>query len=546
MPAKKTKKSILLAALAVIVLLVVGWQFYKYRLAHSKIAQAVKEKTKGLYILHYDDLTFDEVAGMLHVKNIDISPDTAVYHQMVREKKPPQVLLRIRVDSLDIARVKTPKALLTKQLEGGKVEVAGAHIHIMIHRFDKNTTVYNPAPDLAKQLLGSLLKIAVDSVQISNASILVSDLDSTAVYFTGNKVSLVLTHLLIDSSARKDSSTILFSRGLTLDCRELVLPSKNKKYMVGVSGLRFTSQDNSLHVAQVNITPRQSETAFAASFPMQKDRYHFQLQDITLHHIDRRALWRKTIQADSLVIGESIFKVYRDISRPPDTTSKVGKYPQQLLMHLPFPLTIGRVVFVHCFIEYKEKNGRSDSAGKLQFYHAGATIRNVTNREEEIRKDRRCIVDFHASLLDKTPVRAHLVLLLKDRKGRFTIDGDIGSIEAASLNPLTEPMGLARMEKGKINHLHFSIRAADSVGVGRITLLYEDLKISMLKKDKEKDRFDKKGLASLFANILIKNSNKADDPRTETAHFRRILNKSFFNLIWKTLFTGIKQSVGMK
>jgi hypothetical protein len=29
-------------------------------------------------------------------------------------------------------------------------------------------------------------------------------------------------------------------------------------------------------------------------------------------------------------------------------------------------------------------------------------------------------------------------------------------------------------------------------------------------------------------------------------HFQRILNKSFFNLIWKTLFTGIKQSVGMK
>ena len=66
----------------------------------------------------------------------------------------------------------------------------------------------------------------------------------------------------------------------------------------------------------------------------------------------------------------------------------------------------------------------------------------------------------------------------------------------------------------------------------------------MLKK--EKGQLDKKSLASFFANLVIKNSNRAEDPRTEEAHFQRILNKSFFNLIWKTLFTGIKQSVGMK
>ncbi|HVU53731.1 MAG TPA: hypothetical protein VHD83_01695 [Puia sp.] len=545
MPAKKRKRLFLLSTLAVIVLLVIGWQFYKYHLAQTKIAQTLAARSKGLYILHYDHLAFDEVAGMLHVKNIDIRPDTTVYQQMVRENKDPHMLLQIQVDALDIARVRTPKALLAKELEGGKVELTGAHIRIMIQHFKKDSTVYNPTPDMAKQLLGRLLKIAVDSVQINDASIVVGSMDSSEVYFHGNKVSLLLTHLLVDSSTQKDSSSILFSRSLTLDCRELVLPSKNKKYTIGVDGLRFTSDDNSLRVAQVKITPRLPETAFATSFPVQKDRYHFLLQDITLIHIDRRALWRKAIRADSLVIGESAFRIYRDISRPPDTTSKVGNYPQQQLMRLPFPLTIGSIVLLHSFIEYKEKNGRSDSAGRLQFHDVRARIRNITNRREDIKKDHHCIVDFHARLLNKTPVQARLVLLLKDPKGRFNIRGDIGSIEARSLNPLTEPMGLARMEKGKIDHLHFAIDGADSTGHGRITLLYEDLKISLLKKNKEQGRLDKKGLASLFANVLIKNSNKADDPRIADVHFQRILNKSFFNLIWKTLFTGIKKSVGM-
>lgn len=546
MSMQKRMRVLLVSILAAIVLLVIAWQFYKYHFAQKKIASAVKEKTNGLYMLYYDHLAFDEVAGMLHVRNIDIRPDTAVYQQLVRENKDPHILLQIQVDALDIARVRTPKALLTKELEGGKIEVTGARIRIMLQHFKKDTSVYNPTPDLAKQLLGRLLKIAIDSVQINDATILVGGLDSSEKYFRGNKVSLLLSHLLIDSSAQKDSTTILFSRELALDCKELALSTSNKKYTIGIDSLRFTSTDNTLHVAQAKFKPHLSETAFAASFPMQKDRYDFLLQDIALRHIDRKALWRKAILADSLIIGESAFKVYRDISRPPDTISKVGKYPQQQLMNVPFPLTINNIVFTHSFIEYKERNGRSDSTGKLRFYDIHAGIRNVTNRQADLQKDRRCIVDFHARLLNKAPVQARLVMKLKDPKGRFNIRGDIGSIDAPDLNPLTEPMGLARMEKGRIDHLHFDIDGADSIGNGRITLQYEDLKVSLLKKDKEHGQLDKKDLASLFANILIKNSSKTGDPKTKEVHFQRILNKSFFNLIWKTLFTGIKQSVGMK
>jgi len=546
MPAQKKKKWVLFSLLAVLVLLVIAWQFYKYHYAQRKIAGAVEEKTKGLYVLHYDHLSFDEVAGMLHVNNIDIRPDTAVYQQMVKEKKEPHMLLQIEADALDILRVKTPKALLSKELEGGKIEVSGARIRIMVEHFKKDSAVYNPTPDLAKQLLARLLKIAIDSVQITDATILVGSLDSSETYFRADNVSLMLSHLLIDSSARKDSNTILYSRDLALDCKKLALPAGNKKYTVGIDSLRFTSADNTLRIAEIKLMPRLSETAFAASFAHQKDRYDFLLKNIALRHIDRTALWQKAIRSDSLVIGSSVFKVYRDISRPPDTTSKVGKFPQQQLMGLPFPLTIDNVIFTESFIEYKEKNSKSDSTGRLQFTNVRATIRNVTDRPAEKKVPHRCTVDFQARLLNKVPVEARLIMPLKDPKGRFTIEGNIGSLDTRTLNPLTEPMGLARMEKGKIDHLHFIIDGTDSTGDGRITLLYEDLKISLLKKNKKAGRLDKKGLASVFANLLIKNSNKGEDPRTAEAHFRRILNKSLFNLIWKTLFTGIKKSVGMK
>jgi hypothetical protein len=546
MPIHKRTRFFLITALATIILAVAGWQFYKYDFVQKKIARTVREKTKGLYILKYDHLVFDEVAGRIHVRNIDVRPDTAIYQQLVREKKDPHLLLQLQFDSLDITGVKTPKALLNKELEGGKVELTGARIRIMVNHFKKDSSVYNPTPDLAKQLLGKLLKIAVDSVQIRDAAVVIGSLDNPEPEFRGDKVSLLLTHLLIDSTAGKDSTTILFSRELSLDCRELHLPTRNKRYTVGVANLSFTSKDNTLRVAQVSLKPHLSEAAFAAALPVQKDRYDFLLKDIALRHIDRKALWRKSLRADSLVIGESAFRIYRDLSRPPDTTSKVGKYPQQQLMRLPFPLSIGRIILTRSFIQYKEKNAKSHNSGSVQFHDVRASIQNLTNRREDARKDNRCIVDFHAKFLDKAPVDARLTLILRDPRGRFTIDGNIGGLDATALNPLTEPMALTRLEKGRINQLRFAIDGTDSSADGRVALSYRDIKVSMLKKDQDQRGYDKRGLISLFANFVVKNSSPADGPDPKEVHFRRIVNKSIFNLIWKTMFTGVKKSAGMK
>jgi hypothetical protein len=542
----KSKKGYLLLAIGITVVGVIIWQIYKYRMVSRKVGEAVLNKTEGLYSIHYRGLSFDEVGGTLHAKNIEVVPDTAVYRQMVAEKRAPPMLLRLTIPVLDIAGVKTPKALLTKQIEGGKVEIIGPTIEILVSDRKKEPKGFHSVSDMSRELLGKLLKIKVDSVKVTHADVRVSHMDEKEVLFSSNNVSFLFSDVLIDSTSGGDSSRILFARGLEMACDEIAFPTKNKKYRLQVKGVRFTSSDDALHIRQVKIIPQLPEDVFAHSFPMQKDRYNFSFEDVKLVHISRQGVWDKEIIADSLVIVKSAFRVYRDLSRPPDTTSKVGKFPQQLLMRLPIPVRIKAAVFTHSFIEYKERNAKSDSAGKLQFYDVSATLKNISNRTEDIAVDNKCVLLFKARLLNKTPVDARMVMVLRDRRGRFSIEGNIGAIDVVSLNPLTRPMGLARMENGKIHQLHFNFAGTDSTSDGKVLLLYEDLKISLLKKDKDEGRLDKKDLASLFANLIIKNSNKNEDPRVAEVHFNRILNKSLFNLIWKSIFTGVKQTVGMK
>jgi hypothetical protein len=544
---KGLKRPYILLIIAVIIGLLT-WQFYKYKIANKSISKVVSEKSKGLYSIHYDSLFIDELSGILHVKNIEIIPDTTVYNQLVKEKKNPSILLRISVPALDIIRIKTPKALLSKQIEGSKIEISNAKIEISINNFLKDSSAYNPAKDISKELLGKFLHIKIDSIQINHANLVVKNMQSNNIVCKTNNASFLFTGLLIDSTSGKDTARILFSKSVDVTCDEILLPSKNKDYHFHIEKLQFSSRNNSFEIGRVKIIPQLPEDEFARASPVQRDRYDFILEGIALQNISMKSLWQKKIEADSLIINKSSFKIFRDLSYPRDTLSRVGKYPQQMLMHVPVPFLIKKLIFINSFIEYKEKNAKSDSAGKVQFYNVHATMNNATNIHNEILKNNECTLLFNAKFLNKAAVNAKLVMLLKNPQGKFSIEGNIGAIDAIALNPLTQPMGLARIEKGNIKNVHFNFRGNDYSSEGKLVILYNDIKVSLLKKDKAENKYDKKVLPSLAADILMKKSNpgKNDKTRVADVHYKRDINKSFFNLLWKSIFTGIKETAGMK
>ncbi|TWF45054.1 hypothetical protein FHW36_101980 [Chitinophaga polysaccharea] len=77
--------------------------------------------------------------------------------------------------------------------------------------------------------------------------------------------------------------------------------------------------------------------------------------------------------------------------------------------------------------------------------------------------------------------------------------------------------------------------------------MYQNLKIAVLTQDPGNKQLKRKGLASLIANIMIINENnplKGEAVRTASVRQTRDTGKSFFNLVWKTLFKGVKDIAG--
>jgi hypothetical protein len=532
----------------IIILLTAGlifWNNFKYKLADKKLDKLVTTKSKGLYQVNYQNLVIDEALGNLSVNNIELLPDSVVYQSMLENKTAPEDLFYIRIPVMHISGVKTPKALLNKEISAHIVRIENAEIEIRLGKGNKKEKpdfrqIING--EMYQQLLGNLKSVSADSIVLENANLSLVNRKSKTIISKVSGLSIRFAGTAIDSTALKDSTRILFSKDIGIHCDHLLIPSRNKTYEFQIEGLDFNSLAGSFHTDKIRLKPLLSETAFAKSHKYAKDRFDISVGSVNIKLINRKEMLQGRLVADELQILNASLLVFRDKSYPHDSVDRTHDYPQEAIMHLPFEVYIRKITVNDSYIEYKEKNDKSDSSGKVAFFHVQAGIDNVTNMKDKIRQQNQSRVLFNASFLNATPFTAKIRLQLNDRQGHFIMDTRMGSINSTALNPLLKPMALAEMDKGNINRLVYHLDATNTYAKGNLEFLYEGLSLKLLKKDDEKNTYKTKALPTLAAGLVMRHSNPLHGTtRTGNVDYTRDIHRSIFNLMWKSLLSGIKQ-----
>jgi hypothetical protein len=224
--------------------------------------------------------------------------------------------------------------------------------------------------------------------------------------------------------------------------------------------------------------------------------------------------------------------------------NKLGQFPNQLLLKLEIPIYIDTLVGNKTEVAYTELNPKTQEAGRIAFSHVHGTFRNITNIDSMIAKDGHIRADMTAILMKSGNISAHFDFSLQNAGGGFGVSGQIKAMDGLELNPVLKPLGQVEIKSCNIQQVTFSMNGNEKGASGEVKFLYSDLKVNILKKEDGKNEYKKKGLISLIANaIIIKDDNPGKgDIRVAHPHFTRDPQKSFFNLVWKTLFTGIKET----
>lgn len=247
-------------------------------------------------------------------------------------------------------------------------------------------------------------------------------------------------------------------------------------------------------------------------------------------------------------IADGEVAVFNNNTFPKLEKIKTGRFPHQLLQQLKAQLTIKKIKLSNINVSYTEFDKKSQQRGRISFENTTGAITNATNAVKVKTANPIMQADLVSYVMGQGKLAINFKFDLNSSTGEFAYKGAITNLDGRKLNQITKPLGMVQVNKGMIKSLAFDIKANQDVAKGKVDFAFNDLSVALLKKEEGKARLVRKGLLSILANALvIYSDNPSKDGKFTSApiHYSRQPTGSFFNFIWKTLYQGVKYSVGV-
>ena len=456
----------------------------------------------------------------------------------VKQYKTNELQPVIDLKNIYITDLNTDAFIVQQRLKAGTIQCDGGLITIYNNSKKGKKVKGDKAIDLSSDLID---QAQVSAINLGNTKIIILDKADPAArpfILTNTRFKVLAPVQLTEGSTVNNivnnASWELAADGFTFD-------TKNNNYRISVGKFTVNNLTRTGTISNFLVKPLISEAEFAKKSAFSQDQYNLAFNNINLTGINiKNLLSDKDFEVETATF-QPVIKVYNDKTLPPGTESKLGKYPHQSLVKLDIPIYIKKIRINNGSVSYREKAAKSGLVGNVFFEGIQATISNVTNKPGQLKANSVMTLDATARFLGDGKLSTQWKLPLTSPNGSFHINGQLQRMKAVTLNKITEPLAMASISQGTVDKVTFSMDGTDTRAVANVLFLYHDLKLDLLKKKGEDKELKKKGLVSLLANTIIVNENK------NTANSKQVTNerdvtRSFFNLVWKTIYMGVKNT----
>lgn len=512
----------------------------------SKLQELIKAGSNGLYTFSLDSLLIDVTQSKVTIFNAALNYDSKALQELKAKGEAPTDVFRIKLNNLHIEGLNVDEVVNKKRIDLHTIRIENPFIELY-HK--------EPAgkPKDQRTLYQRLMKdknhISVKKILLKGGTLVSFNQSKKNTVTRLNQVYLFLSNVLIDSSTQFNKNRFLFSKAAHLTSKNFVQETEDKLYLFKIGALSVTSPNNTLTATNVSLDPKYDKKAFQSRIPAMKEHYKLRLSRLTGNGIEWGSLLNKEkLIGKNMVLEDGQLDVYLDRSLPPPP-SKLGNYPHQLLMKIPIPVFFPDLTVKNLALSYEELNPKSGRSGKVVIDRINMTVSNLTNMSAPIKANPYTRIMASGLFMRQVPLNTVFHFDLSSyMKGKFRAEVKMEAMEGSQLNSIAEPLGLFKIDKGKISGLKATITGDDQKGRGAVQLLYDGLNISLLKKNEnKKGTLKEKEILGFMANrLMIKNANpaKGKSIRTEEAYFKRDPKAGFFNLIWKTILVGMLKTIG--
>ena len=306
--------------------------------------------------------------------------------------------------------------------------------------------------------------------------------------------------------------------------------------------LELDRANESLRLNDITFTPTFDDLyKMASRWKYTKEIYTAEVDEILLEPIDiYKLVTENAFFVDSVIIRGLDLSILKD-KRYPFDESKRPKLPQQSLKTMEAPLYIGKVRIYGGNLKYQEKMKGVAKLMTVTLGDLNVGVDFITSIRDSIRTGKPMKIKLKARLMGQPVLKADFTMPLNSRVDTFFFSGSLGPAKLSIFNKAAQPAIGMDFIKGTLQGVTFKGSANPTQSAGEMTLLYKDLEAKVVKKDqKTTNKF-----MSWAANAVLKTSNPGKNGKTRVAalKFNRVMYKGFGNFMWKTLSSGITNTL---
>lgn len=511
----------------------------------TKIKDGVKEASKGLYQINFKDIHLNLLTGTAVLDSISLMPDTTVFNQLKVNKEASTHLFRIKLAHLKISRVGVLTAYFKKKVALKAIILDQPSIDMIYHKVSKRRDTAKKEQTLYELISKSLKSISIGQIKVQDA-----DFD----YYNGKQKLNAVKHLsinvkdiLIDSLSQFDTTRVFHSKNIGFELLGYQSVTKDKMYALKLDTIRGSITGKDLEIRGFKMVPMYPKLAFSRKYSVQKDRYDLSFQKISLAGMDYVGLNNNgELYVKEVNLGPAKVDVFMNRELPPPNIDKARNFPHVALRRIPIPTIVERLKIAKVDVAYGEYNPKTKEIGTIKLNGLNGKVSNLTNDSVRLSSQNHAYADLTTYVMGAAEMNVKIDFNLTAKNAAFQYKGTVKGFDLKSLNAISKPLGQIAIESGKVTSAYFDVSANSSGSKGVVNFFYTDLKIKMLGED-ENGKEKKKGLLSFLANtLLIKDDNvPGEKARKVTVTHERVPQASFFNLMWKTVFKGMREAVGI-
>lgn len=515
------------------------------------LQKTVTDVSDSLYKVKFSDIRINVLTGSAYLDSIHIYPDTAIYSKLIAQKKAPENLFELKISNLGLKNVHPSKIYFDRKLDIDAITITRPELNIIYTRLknpkkrrEDNRTTYQKIKHLLKSArVGSIFFNNVKFKYIDRSLSLhkpdITNLDN---------LNIRLNDILIDSAAQYDSTRIFTTKDIIAELKDYSYPTADSLYYLKLDKMQFSTLKKEFLVTKFRLVPRYNEMDFSNLFVKQHERYKISFDTISLKNINYPSLIdERLISAQKVLLKNGDVSVFLNRGKAPKGIDKGKNFPHLALQRVNWAIHTDTIELNNTKIAYTEYNPKTGAKGTIAFHQLRGYLLNVTNTHTFLAKNHFADAHLQTQLLGRGDLNIHIKFDLTDKLGAFSYNGSLGKMPIETINPITRPLAMVMIRSGTINSLDFSAKGNVRGASGFVKINYHDLSVTLMKKD-EDNNLKKMGLISLVANaLLLKQSNPSKNEALRVSYptYRRPADGSFFNLMWKVIFMGLKESVGI-